>query len=48
VYPEVCKEVEVDYRHLRDGPFVMDHILMEMPGDNLTVEYENFDYRLQQ
>ncbi len=40
--------VEVDYRHLRDGPFVMDHILMELPEDNLTVKYENFDYRLQQ
>lgn len=40
--------VEVDYRHLRDGPLVMDHILMELPEDNLTVKYENFDYLLQQ
>lgn len=40
--------VEVAYRYLRDGPFVMDHILMEIPEDNLTVKYENFDYRLQQ
>ena len=40
--------VTVDYRYLRDGPFVMDQILMDMPEDNLTISYENFDYRLQQ
>jgi len=40
--------VEVNYRHLRDGVFVMDHILMEMPEDNLTVKWENFDYLPQQ
>ena len=36
------------YRHLRSGIFVMDHIIIEIPEDNITTNYENFDYRVQQ
>ena len=39
--------VDVYYRHLRGGLFVMDHVGMEIPDDNITINYENFDYRQQ-